>query len=64
LDGGWNKSHNEELCNWYSLLNVRVIKSGRGRLEYLIASVEQMRNENCIQNAGYKPGREQNMCNT
>jgi len=45
VEGGWRRQHNEELRNLYvSSTIIRVIKSGRKRLEGHVARMGKMRN--------------------
>jgi hypothetical protein len=44
VTGGWRKVHSEELCNFYSSLYIRVVKS----------RFSTHRDEKCLQTFGWK----------
>jgi hypothetical protein len=49
--GGWRKSHNEELHDWYSTLNIiKLIKSRKMRWERYVAGIGKKKN-------GYRNGK-------
>jgi hypothetical protein len=60
MDGGWRKLHNEEICNFYSSLNIiRMIKSRRMRLTRHVTrkGIRGMQYRILVGNPEVPPGR-------